>query len=112
MYLIKKVGNRKKGMGLKLMKFHGIMHMARDILNFGVPMEFDTGANESGHKDTKKAALLTQKNQETFTKQTADRLDEMDMLSHAEEELQGNCMWDYCYVTRERVHLDKSVSDS
>ena len=88
------------------------MHMAKDILNFGVPMEFDTGANESGHKDTKKAALLTQKNQETFTKQTADRLDEMDMLSYAEEELQGNCIWNYGYVTRERVYLDKSVSDS
>ena len=88
------------------------MHMARDILNFGVPMEFDTGANESGHKDTKKAALLTQKNQETFTKQTADRLDEMDMLSYAEEELQGNCLWNYGYETREKVYLDNSVATS
>ena len=96
-------------MGLKLMKFHGIMHMARDILNFGVPMEFDTGANESGHKDTKKAALLTQKNQETFTKQTADRLDEMEMLSYAEEELQGNCTWDYGFFIRERAHTDNTV---
>jgi hypothetical protein len=66
MYLIKKVGNRVKGMGLKLMKFHGIMHMYMDIIHFGVPMEFDTGTNESGHKRTKKAALLTQKREDTF----------------------------------------------
>ena len=61
MYLIKKVGRRVKGMGLKITKFHCIMHMADDILNFGVPMEFDTGSNESGHKVEKTAAKLTQK---------------------------------------------------
>ena len=65
MYLIKKVCNRTKGMGLKLMKFHGILHMAADILHFGVPMEYDTGSNESHHKPTKKAAMLTQKDQKT-----------------------------------------------
>jgi hypothetical protein len=61
MYLIKKVGNCTQGMGLKITKFHCIMHMADDILNFGVPMEFDTGSNESGHKYEKTAAKLTQK---------------------------------------------------
>jgi hypothetical protein len=53
MYLIKKVGKWSKGMGLKLMKFHGIMHMYMDILHFGVPKEVDTETNESGHKQTK-----------------------------------------------------------
>lgn len=43
MYLVRKVADRKKGMGLKLMKFHGILHMAEAILNFGVPLEYDTG---------------------------------------------------------------------
>ena len=52
MYLIKKVGNHTKGMGLKLMKFHGIIHMYMDILHFGVLNEFDTRYNESGHKTT------------------------------------------------------------
>jgi hypothetical protein len=33
------------------------------------PMEFDTGTNESGHKPTKKAALLTQKREDTFDQQ-------------------------------------------
>ena len=105
MYLIKKVGNRKKGMGLKLLKYHAIMHMAKDILNFGVPMEFDTGSNESGHKPTKKAALLTQKNQETFNEQTANRLDELDLLGYAEEELTGNKIWEYGKHTQNIVQV-------
>ena len=36
MYLIKKVGKRSKGMGLNIIKFHSIVHMTDDILNFGV----------------------------------------------------------------------------
>jgi hypothetical protein len=61
MWLFKKVARRTKGMGLKLMKYHAISHMANDVLLYGVPMEHDTGANESHHKATKVAACLTQK---------------------------------------------------
>ena len=50
MYVIKKVGKRCKGNGLKIMKYHGMVHMAQDILNFGVPMEYDTGSCEQNHK--------------------------------------------------------------
>jgi hypothetical protein len=41
-YLIRKVGNCVKGMGLKLINFHRIMQMHMDIIHFGRPMEFDT----------------------------------------------------------------------
>ena len=50
MFLIKKVARRTEGLGLKITKFHTILHYSQDILNFGVPMEMDTGSNESGHK--------------------------------------------------------------
>ena len=60
MYYIKKIGRRAEGMGLKIVKFHGILHLADDILNFGVPMEVDTGSNKRGHKAMKKAAKHTQ----------------------------------------------------
>ena len=43
--LIKKAARRTEGMGLKIVKFHAIIHMAMDIDYFGVPMEFDTGSN-------------------------------------------------------------------
>ena len=59
---------------MKVAKFHQIMHAADDILNFGVPLEVDTGANQSGHKPTKKAAMLTQRIEEKFNYQTAQRL--------------------------------------
>ena len=95
MYLIKKVANRTAGMGLKLTKFHCIVHIADDILNFGVPMEVDTGSNESGHKPTKTAAKLTQKNKKTFEIQTATRLEEMHLLDLALEEIKGRPLWDY-----------------
>jgi len=82
-------------MGLKLTKFHCIVHIADDILNFGVPMEVDTGSNESGHKPTKTAAKLTQKNKKTFEIQTATRLEEMHSLDLALEEIKGRPLWDY-----------------
>ena len=102
MYLIKKVGRRVKGMGLKITKFHSIMHMADDILNFGVPMEFDTGSNESGHKYEKTAAKLTQKKKELFDEQTCVRLEEVHLLDLAIADMDGLKLWDY-YETKELV---------
>ena len=95
MYLFKKVARRSEGMGLKIMKFHAIIHMASDIKLYGVPMEHDTGANESGHKVTKVAAKLTQKNMATFELQTAIRLVEFLIIEWAMAELNGRKLWSY-----------------
>ena len=94
-------------MGLKKVKFHAILHIADDILNFGVPMEVDTGSNESGHKPTKKAAKLTQKQRKTFEIQTARRLQEEHLLELAEEEHKGRPLWDYPvgYLHEEEMEL-------
>ena len=82
-------------MGLKLMKFHGILHMADAILNFGVPLEYDTGCNESHHIPTKKASQLTQKDLNKVEEQTAERLLEMEVLALAQAEIGGNWSCDY-----------------
>lgn len=95
MYIIKIVANRSEGMGLKLTKFHAIVHIADDMLNLGVPMEVDTGSNETGHKPTKTAAKLTQKQKKKFEIQTAARLEEVHLLEMAEEEMRGRPVWDY-----------------
>lgn len=95
MWLIKKVANRTTGMGLKLMKFHALTHLGQDISMFGVPMNFDTGSDEKGHKPTKSAAKMTQKNQDTFTFQTAIRRTEFHMIDLAMQELEGKNLWDY-----------------
>jgi hypothetical protein len=73
--------------------------MADNILNFGMPMEVDTGSNKSGHKATKTAAHLTQKNEETFNLQTAIRLEEVHLLDLATLEIEGKPMFYYgCHL--------------
>ena len=75
MFLIKKVLRRQTGMGFKIIKYHGILHLVDDILNFGVPLCVDTGTNESHHKITKVCAKLTQRDITVFEKQAAQRVE-------------------------------------
>jgi hypothetical protein len=95
MYLMKSVAPRQSGMGLKLLKFHAIVHLADHMLIYGVPMEVDTGSNESGHKATKKAAKLTQRNEATFDYQTAMRLEEVHLIDLAIQEIAGRAPFNY-----------------
>jgi hypothetical protein len=87
MYLIRKVGNWHSGMGLKVVKFHAITHMADDIINFGVPKTFNTESDESAHKPAKVAAKVTQERKDTFDLQVAKRLTEVHALELAIEEI-------------------------
>jgi hypothetical protein len=96
MYIMRKVAQRNAGMGLKLLKFHMILHIWEDILQYGVPLEFDTSANESMHKPAKQASRMTQKAHDTFNFQTATRLCEFELLDLALEEIEnGRCIWHY-----------------
>ena len=105
MHLIERVGKRAEGMGLKIVKFHSIVHTADDILNFGVPVEVDTGSNESAHKCGKAAAKLTQKNKEEFDRQTNQRSMEKHSLDLAIEELSGNRLWNHWKSKPDLVQL-------
>lgn len=107
MWYFKKTCFREQGMGLKLMKYHAITHMVMDIYNFGVPSNFDTGSDESGHKVTKVAAKMTQKNQVSFEFQTATRESEFHVIDLAMQELSGNKLWDYY-----NKEATESVSDA
>ena len=95
MYLLKKVAKCSQGMQFKVMKFHGVIHMADNMLNFGNAEELNTNTNESGHKPTKQAAKLTQKNEETFIDQTDDQLFKFLVIDMAMAELRGRIMWEY-----------------
>ena len=55
MQLIKKISPpRLEKMGLNTTtKFHGILHLADDILAYGVPLEVDTASKEEHHKPSK-----------------------------------------------------------
>jgi len=95
MYLIRKSAKRTKGNGLKIPKFHTILHIADEILMFGVPLEFDTGDNESHHIPAKEAARLTQKIKDNFEESTCRRLIEKEVLDLARMEMQGMLLWEY-----------------
>ena len=107
MYLFKRICNRVKGMGLKTMKFHGILHLLPDMLAFGVPMNVDTGSVESHHKKTKVAAKMTQRNITVFEEQTAIRLVEFHLIELAKAELEGLKMYTYLAIDQERGLVEK-----
>jgi hypothetical protein len=116
MHLIRKVARRTQGMGLRILKFHAITHMAQDIIHFGVPMNFDTGADEAGHKPAKVAAQVTQKRKDMFEEQVSRRLTELHVLDLATEEIVRNRpVWNYfCLESREDstaspAHTDEGV---
>ena len=83
------------------MKFHGILHLVDDMLLHGVPMNMDTGSNESHHKLTKLLAKLTQRDISVFEAQTAQRLVEFLLLELAMEELNGKTMFEHFVTKRE-----------
>ena len=116
MYLLRKVARRKKGMALKVMKFHGILHLADDILLYGVPLEADTSANESHHKPIKKATKLTQMDHRTFNLQTATRMVDFEIIEMAMLELEkGLAVWLYYQGCREEPEchdMEVSFDDS
>jgi len=95
MFLMRKVASRTTGNGLKIPKFHAILHFADEIINFGVPLEFDTGDNEAHHIPAKVAARLTQKIKHNFEESTCRRLIEKDVLDLAHLEMQGILLWEY-----------------
>ena len=89
MCLLRNVAKRYAGMGLKIMKFHALVHLVEDMLLFGTPSEYDTGSNESHHKPSKYAAKLTQRNEATFILQSAIRITEFLVLELALFELEN-----------------------
>ena len=72
MVSIKKVVTRKSG--LKLPKFHEMLHVCRDIRLFGPPDGYDGRPGESAHKQTKVNARKTQRRNNLFEGQTASRI--------------------------------------
>ncbi len=98
MDLEKVIGQRKTGMGFRTFNFHAAVHMADDMLNFGVPSNVDTGSNEAHHKPDKTAAIRTQRRPEKFDKQLAGQIHDTAVVSEAVHEVStGDQKWLYHY---------------
>lgn len=99
MALFQRVGKRTEGMGFKIMKYHVVLHLSTDIMNFGVPNCVDTGTNESHHKPSKTAAKQTQKNAKRFEMQTAIRIQDNRAIEIAIVEIdQRRKLWEYYFM--------------
>ena len=111
MYVMKKVANRTKGMGLNIMKFHAIVHLMDDIIHHGVPLEADTAGNESHHKIAKVAARLTQRNEAHFIYQVAVRMYEFLILDLAIHEIEnGRRISDYFDIFSDESIAEMDIS--
>lgn len=96
MFLMRRIASRTVGMGLRILKFHIIIHLVTDMLMYGIALEFDTAANEGHHKLAKQGARLTQKAATTFNLQTAHRMTEFRLLDLALLEIEeGKVLWNY-----------------
>ena len=96
--LEKRVAKRVKGMGFKTFNFHAALHLADDMLAFGVCFGTDTQSNEKMHQAGKTAATKTQKIPATFDYQVAKRLHDLDTVDFAMDEINGGRpMFDYSH---------------
>ena len=95
MLLYKLVGNRAGGMQFKTMNFHGMLHVADDIINFGVPNNVDTKSDEHHHRDDKKATKRTQHRPDNFDIQSLQRIVDRRAVQYGIAELGGAKRWEY-----------------
>jgi len=102
MALEKTIGQRNTGMKFRTFNFHASLHVADDILYFGVPNHVNTSTDESQHKPDKTAAKRTQRRPKTFDKQCADRIHDMRVVEHGLQEIRdGGQKWCYYQKTEE-----------
>ena len=110
MYLVRQVAPRQKGMGLKFLKFHVLLHIVDNIILYGAPLECDTSVNESHHKPMKQAAKLTQRTHSTFNLQTSNRLVDTETVELGELEATDNKgTWMYYDGLREEIQGEDAL---
>lgn len=80
----KETVSRTEGMGLKIIKFHMLLHLTDDIKRHGLPSNYDSGPGEARHKDTvKKPSVNTQRRFDSFDQQIGNRHFENTVVHYA-----------------------------
>jgi hypothetical protein len=91
MHKYKSTVERKDGNGLKLPKFHQLLHVPRYILKFGSPKNFNSGRCESHHiKLSKMPASTAQRRVATFEHQVGSRITDHLVVNRALFNLESN----------------------
>ena len=108
MEMEKKIGRRTSGMGFRTFNFHAALHVADDILNFGVPKNVNTMSNEMHHKGSKTAAVRTQRRPKTFDYQCAKQIHLIDVVDVGVHEVHvGDQRWKYSWDDVEQMEEDQ-----
>ena len=76
---------RQDGNGLKIPKMHELLHICRDILCHGPPMNYDTCPTESNHRPMKALSQNIQRIKSRFEFQTASRLHDANIIKTSYE---------------------------
>ena len=88
MQQIKKFAPRKDKNGWRLQKFHDLLHLVRDIENYGSPNNIDAAPNENNLIDfAKRPGRRAHKKREVFVSQVSKRLRETDLIRKANRSL-------------------------
>ena len=80
-HLYKHLVKRQDGNGLKIPKMHELLHVCRDILHHGPPMNYDTCPTESNHRPMRALSQNTQRIKSRFEFQTTSRLYEQNIIT-------------------------------
>ena len=81
--LYKSIVKREEGNGWKITKIYELLHVCRDILHHGPPMNYDTCPTESNHCLMKVVSHNTQRIKSRFEFQAASRLYEENITTKA-----------------------------
>ena len=82
--------DRSQGNGLKIPKFHQLLHLPRYILKFGSPKNFNSGRMEALHIPlAKRPAKTAQKRKSVYEIQVALRISERNLVTRAALALQS-----------------------
>ena len=91
MHKFKNTVQREDGNGLKLPKFHQLLHVPRYILKFGSPKNFNSGRCESHHiKLSKMPASTAQRRVATFEQQVGNRITDHLVVNRAICSIENN----------------------
>ena len=79
--LYKSIMKRLEGNSLKIPKMHELLHVCREFLSHGPPMNYDICPTESNHRPMQALSQNTQRIKIRFQFQTASRLYEENIIT-------------------------------
>jgi len=115
---IKMHAPRQDKNGWRLQKFHDLLHIVRDMYNFGSPNNFDAAPNENNLIDfAKRPGRRAHKKREVFVSQVSKRLRESDLIRKGYNALMRTLENNSCELEEEEnevmdeVNMDVDYAD-